>query len=96
LSLQKALTAAQNTFRLATELYTDGLVDFQNVLDAEQAVFVTETRLEEAKGETAISLALLYKAFGGGWDTSSVSNKDVSSTRTNWRTPSSVASSITK
>ena len=62
------MDAGKRTLKLAAELYKQGLVDFQNVLDAQSALFDLENQLAEARGNKAINLVLVYKALGGGWD----------------------------
>jgi outer membrane protein, multidrug efflux system len=67
-SLEDAVTAAQRALYLATALYKEGLVDFQNVLDAQRSLFVLENLLAEGRGATAADLVDLYRALGGGWE----------------------------
>jgi len=86
-ALERSAAAAQNTLKLSTQLYADGLADFENVLDAERSVFVTDSALEQAKGELAVSLAFLYKAFGGGWGAAETPTAPANE---NWKTPSSI------
>ncbi len=67
LALERSQRAAQRSVRLATGLYKDGLSDFQNVLDAQRALFDIENQLAAAQGDAVINLVQLYKAIGGGW-----------------------------
>jgi outer membrane protein TolC len=67
-ALERSVQAAQRSLKLATRLYRDGLVDFQNVLDAQRSLFANENQLAAARGNTSIYLVQLYKALGGGWD----------------------------
>jgi outer membrane protein, multidrug efflux system len=67
-ALERSVGAAQRSLRLATRLYMDGLVDFQNVLDAQRALFDNENLLAAARGDSVINLVQLYRALGGGWD----------------------------
>lgn len=67
-ALERSVDAARRTFKLATELYKEGLKDFQNVLDAQRSLFIYENQLAAARGDTAINLVRLYKALGGGWN----------------------------
>ncbi len=66
--LGQALTAAQSTVKAANSLYKEGLVDFQNVLDANRRQLEIEDRLVQTKGDHAAGLVRLYQALGGGWD----------------------------
>ncbi len=67
-ALERTLVAARRSVKLATDLYKEGLTDFQNVLDAQRALFAIENQLAEARGNTVAILVRLYKALGGGWD----------------------------
>jgi len=65
--LDEALAAAKDTMEKAEYLYYTGLIDFQNVLDAERALLATENDWEQGRGNTSIFLARLYKSLAGGW-----------------------------
>lgn len=65
---KRALSAAKRSHELATSLYKQGLSDFQNVLDAQTALFDTENQVAGARGQTAVNLVAIYKSIGGGWD----------------------------
>lgn len=69
---QRALAAAVEANRravsLANELYTKGLVDFLNVLQAELALFTAESQYVLSTTALASSVVALYKALGGGWE----------------------------
>ncbi len=67
-ALQRSVGASRRALELSTRLYTDGLADFQNVLDAQRSVFDVENRMAAAQGQAAVNLVALYKALGGGWD----------------------------
>ena len=64
----RAAEIAREELRLGMYLYKEGLIQFQNVLDAERALFNLENRAADARGETTANLVRLYKALGGGWD----------------------------
>jgi NodT family efflux transporter outer membrane factor (OMF) lipoprotein len=68
-ALNEAVASNQRAVYLATELYTHGLSDFLNVLEAQRNLLQTES--EQVQSETAMSLdaVALYKALGGGWQT---------------------------
>ncbi len=67
-ALQRSVEAARRSLRLATRLYKDGLVDFQNVLDAQRVVFDNESQLAASRGNTVINLVQVYRTLGGGWN----------------------------
>lgn len=69
---RQALLDAVNTSRkavdLATQLYTQGLVDFLNVLNAQSTLFRAEDSLAQSNRRLSTDVVALYKALGGGWD----------------------------
>lgn len=67
-ALRRAVTAAQRSVELSVELYRQGLVDFQNVLDAQRTLLSFQDQLAESEGLVANNLVALYKALGGGWE----------------------------
>ncbi len=67
-ALERTVVAARRSVKLATGLYKEGLTDFQNVLDAQRALFTFENQYAEARGDSVANLVRLYKALGGGWE----------------------------
>ena len=67
-SLTEAVSANRRAAELANELYLRGLNDFLNVLDAQRALFATESELAQSEAAMASNLVALYKALGGGWE----------------------------
>jgi NodT family efflux transporter outer membrane factor (OMF) lipoprotein len=67
-ALGRSVTASRQSVKLATELYKQGLVDFQEVLDAQRDQFSFENQLAAARGNSAANFVRLYAALGGGWD----------------------------
>lgn len=63
-----AVAASTQALDLATLLYKDGVVDFQNVLDAQRTLLDFEERLAVTDGNVVRSIVQLYLALGGGWD----------------------------
>jgi NodT family efflux transporter outer membrane factor (OMF) lipoprotein len=66
-NLDRALTAAHEATRIATERYDRGLTDFLNVLDAERQEFDLEENQVQARQAEAEALVGLFRALGGGW-----------------------------
>jgi NodT family efflux transporter outer membrane factor (OMF) lipoprotein len=71
-SLDKAATAAQRAELLAKDKYQAGLVDFNNVLDAQRSLIVLQNELSQSTGAAAANLVRLYKSLGGGWEYASL------------------------
>jgi len=66
-SLSKAADAAQRAALLAQDRYQAGLVDFNNVLDAQRSLLILQDELNQSNGAVISNLVRLYKALGGGW-----------------------------
>ena len=66
--LADAVAAYKNAVDLSSLQYTEGLVDFQRVLDSQQNLVLTQDTLVVTTGDVALSLVGLYKALGGGWE----------------------------
>jgi multidrug efflux system outer membrane protein len=70
-SLAAAVAANRKAVMLAEKLYTEGLTDFINVLQAQQALYSTENALVQSTAAVSTDLVALYKALGGGWTVAS-------------------------
>jgi NodT family efflux transporter outer membrane factor (OMF) lipoprotein len=68
-ALMDAAAANRRALELANELYTKGLGDFLNVLDAERSLYQAEDQLVDSERAVTSNLVALYKALGGGWET---------------------------
>ncbi|MCG3147310.1 MAG: Solvent efflux pump outer membrane protein SrpC [Verrucomicrobiae bacterium] len=67
-ALAEAATANRRAVELANDLYTQGLGEFLNVLEAERALFQAEDQLVDSQRRLTTNLIALYKALGGGWE----------------------------
>ncbi|MDM8514974.1 efflux transporter outer membrane subunit [Desulfobacterales bacterium HSG16] len=67
-ALERSVSAARRSVKVATGLYKQGLADFQPVLDAQRDQFDFENQLAVARGNSAANFVRLYTALGGGWD----------------------------
>ena len=65
-NLNTAVTSSLKTEELVTSNYTEGLIDFQNVLDAQRTVFANEDEQTISQGQIAAGYVALYKSLGGG------------------------------
>ncbi|HET9692938.1 MAG TPA: efflux transporter outer membrane subunit [Steroidobacteraceae bacterium] len=68
--LEEAVQAARRSLDIATIQYQEGLVDFERVLDSQRSLFSSQERLVTTRGSVAQSLVAVYKAAGGGWESS--------------------------
>jgi outer membrane protein TolC len=65
--------AAENrrSLTMADGLYTEGRVNYLDVLDARRSLYQSEDQLAVSDQAVSLDLVTLYKALGGGWETSS-------------------------
>ncbi len=66
-ALITAVAANRKAVSLAGTLYTEGLTDFINVLQAQQALYSTENALVQSTAAVSTNLVALFKSLGGGW-----------------------------
>jgi multidrug efflux system outer membrane protein len=70
---QQAVDSARRTLDIASSRYTGGLVNYLDVVNAQQNVLNSEQELAVIHGQRLVTSVLLIKALGGGWDASSLS-----------------------
>jgi multidrug efflux system outer membrane protein len=68
-ALTDAVAANRRAVTMANDLYTNGLVSFLNVLEAQRSLYASENELAQSEAAMASNLVSLYKALGGGWET---------------------------
>jgi outer membrane protein, multidrug efflux system len=66
-----AVAANRKAVDLSIKLYTEGQIEFLNVLDAHRSLYSSEDALVQSTRSLSTDLIALYKALGGGWDTAS-------------------------
>ena len=76
---QKAVNSARRTLDISTDRYTGGLVNYLDVVTAQQNLLTNEQELAVIQGQRLVTSVLLVKALGGGWDASSLSAVHVKS-----------------
>ena len=88
--LAEAVTSAQRSNDLSMLRYQEGFSDYQRVLDAQESLFVQQSRYVGNRGVAVRAVVDLYKALGGGWEIHG-GNREVSpetqeqmEQRTNW------------
>jgi outer membrane protein, multidrug efflux system len=67
-ALADAVEANQRAVYLSTLLYSEGLSDFLNVLEAQRALYGSQNALIQSEQTVSTNLIALYKALGGGWE----------------------------
>lgn len=65
-ALNDAVKSATKTVSLVKTNYKEGLVDFQNVLDAERTIFNSQDTAATSKGVLSAAYVSLFKSLGGG------------------------------
>jgi len=68
--LASAAQASVRAHELAHLRFEEGVSDFLTVLDAEFRLLQDQDRLAQSETATATALTALYKALGGGWESS--------------------------
>ncbi len=65
------VTSLRDAARLANIRYRGGVTSYLEVLDTERQLFDAELALAQAQRDELVAVVRLYRALGGGWDTSS-------------------------
>lgn len=66
--LATALEAEQKALDIAKDRYSQGLVDFLSVLDAQRSLYSVDEQHTQSEATVLTRLVSLYKALGGGWE----------------------------
>jgi outer membrane protein, multidrug efflux system len=67
-ALHDAVVANRKAVDLSLQLYTEGQIDFLNVLIAQESLYASENALVQSETSIVTDLIALYKALGGGWE----------------------------
>ena len=68
-SLVASTRDSQTALNLASQLYARGLGDYLQVLDAQRTLLSVQARATDSNTALSTDLVALYKALGGGWET---------------------------
>ena len=68
-ALRKAVEANGRALTLSTQRYQRGIADFLEVLTAQRSLFAAQMQLATSAAQASVNLVQLYKALGGGWET---------------------------
>ncbi|MFJ2483893.1 efflux transporter outer membrane subunit [Pseudomonas sp. NPDC087598] len=86
--LREAESAARRSLVLANTQYREGYSDFQRVLDAQRALLELQDNYLVSRSNAVSNLIALYKALGGGWQSSAPPidepTRQQMQQRTNW------------
>jgi multidrug efflux system outer membrane protein len=67
-----AVADARKALDIATNRYTGGLVNYLDVITAQQTLLSNESLAAQLDGERLVTSVQFVKALGGGWDASSI------------------------
>jgi len=67
-ALARAVEAYQRASKLSNDLFTQGLIDFFDVLDSDRNLLDSERNLAGVEATLTRAAVSVYKAMGGGWD----------------------------
>jgi len=65
-ALVEALAANRKAVDLATKLYTEGQIEFLNLLDTRRSLYTCQDDLSQSTRTLSTNFVALYKALGGG------------------------------
>jgi outer membrane protein, multidrug efflux system len=74
--LQDAVVADQKAVDLTQSLYKEGLDTFLDVLTTQQTLLTAQETLVSSEQSVSTDLITLYKALGGGWETTEMKDTD--------------------
>lgn len=75
-ALKEGVRQSQRAYALSRDLYNSGAVDFQTLLDSQQAMLTTEDQYAAVRLEQLEAAVSLYSALGGGWQTDEAATED--------------------
>ena len=85
-----SVNASQRSVEISLAQYRDGVIDYNRVVNTQNALVNGQDRLAESRGDVALNLVAMYKALGGGWEIRqgqafvSEDNKEAMRQRTDW------------
>ncbi|HET6930474.1 MAG TPA: efflux transporter outer membrane subunit [Candidatus Acidoferrum sp.] len=71
-SQAEAVAASRRQLDIATSRYVGGLVNYLDVVNAQQILLTNEQEAAIIQGQRLVTAVLLVKALGGGWDAASL------------------------
>jgi NodT family efflux transporter outer membrane factor (OMF) lipoprotein len=73
-ALHAQVEAAERVLRSAQRRYTAGSADFLAVTDAQRALYGAQDQLADVHRARLAGVVILFKALGGGWDSTAMSD----------------------
>ena len=66
-SLKSGLKSAMSSLEITKNKYSQGLINFTEVLNSQIEVYAIENDYAASEGQKIINLIILFKSLGGGW-----------------------------
>jgi len=66
--IARAVTENQAALQAARQRYSEGAIDFLNIISTQAQLLQSENDLSDSDTLIATSLVNLYRALGGGWE----------------------------
>jgi len=70
--IARSVTENQAALQAARQRYSEGAIDFLNVIATQAQLLQSENDLADSDTQIAIGLVNLYRALGGGWEIADV------------------------
>jgi len=83
----RSVTENQAALQAARQRYSEGAIDFLNVITTQAQLLQSENDLADSDTQIAIDLVNLYRALGGGWEVADVADGADRAPRQNIGTP---------
>ena len=64
----RSVTENQAALQAARQRYSEGAIDFLNIISAQAQLLQSENDLADSDTQIATDLVNLYRALGGGWE----------------------------
>jgi NodT family efflux transporter outer membrane factor (OMF) lipoprotein len=85
--IARSVTENQAALRAARQRYSEGAIDFLNVITTQAQLLQSENDLADSDTQIATDLVNLYRALGGGWEVADVAYGADGTPRQNIATP---------
>jgi NodT family efflux transporter outer membrane factor (OMF) lipoprotein len=85
--IARSVTENQAALQAARQRYSEGAIDFLNVITTQAQLLQSENDLADSDTQIAIDLVNLYRALGGGWEVADVADGADRAPRQNIATP---------
>ncbi|MBQ6435351.1 MAG: TolC family protein, partial [Synergistaceae bacterium] len=66
-ALKSGLKSAMSNFEISRNKYSQGLINYTDVLNSQMQVYSLENDFVSSEGQKIINLIALFKSLGGGW-----------------------------